>query len=495
VAAVASSSFSRPPSPGPTSRLATAGSSSVVSGWSHHHGGDPQPPPSIVDSCTTLVSATLVTSATRGCSYSDDSNGEGNGSGSGSGAGEGIHGRMLRSSVSGGGGDGDYLVLAHAEPIRRKRRIVACAVAWTVLTLAMVAVSVVLALLVNQHFVPATTTTTTTAPPPTLPMEGSHGPVTAPMISQHTTKANEDISNLAVSWGKISTCQDAQFFSDNDIVLQCGGGALELISIVNATCEYEQLENSSVNITNPSRVSCRMTIKPTTSSVTTPDHTQSVSYQELHALAIFSCSGLFKIDRTAIAALPEMTVHNCRSSVVAPTAPVGNQSNDRELSSPPPPPPPRRHSNLRVPPSRALWDGDAKEGASAFISMGSFCQAENSTDWTLYRESFPCETGSQLSTNSSIDAVTGEVTDAGNFCYALQPSPHGDDNKTHSTSCADASTGTCSYTLSAIEVSNLDVDCKSKPNVGPTRKFMVEEALKLLTPGVYIDRIIDLIKS
>jgi hypothetical protein len=343
---------------------------------------------------------------------------------------------------------------------------------------------------VNQHFIPATTTTTA-VPPPALPTPSSSSPMTAPVVSQHAAnKANEDVSNLAVSWGKISTCQDAQFFTDNDIVLQCGGGALELISVVNATCEYEQLENSSVNITNPSRVSCRMTIKPTTSSVTTPDQAQSVSYQELHALAIFSCRGLFKIDRTAIAALPEITVHNCGSSAVAAVpAPVGNHSNGRELSHPRPPP---RRSNLRVPPPRALWDGVAKEGASAFISMGSFCRPENSTDWILYRESFPCETGSQLSTNSSIDAVTGEVTDAGNFCYALQPSPNGNDNETQP-SCADASA--CSYTLSAIEVSNLDVDCKSKPYLGPTRDFMVKEANKLLTPDIYIDRIIDLIKS
>lgn len=451
--------------------------SSVISGLSYtNHGGGMfvggcvggGEAASIVDSCTTLVSATLVTSATRGCSYSDDCSDDGNGGGV---AGEADADVDTRVECQSGeySSNCTYPVLAHAEPIDRKRRIVVCFVVWVVATVVMVTVSVSLALTYTGVI-------GNWKPVDVVNSEPSSAPVTVTNTPPVSDDSSVQISNHAVAWGKISTCDDSNFFVDYDLELRCGG-RLDLIHVENADCK-------AVDDTDVTRMQCQLSA---------PDEPLATGeFQEATAMAIFSCRGLFNQDRASTVSLPDMKVRNC------PQRPDGR----RRLS---------QNSKLRVPPEsareRAVQDAVATGGASAFVSLGIFCQPENSTDWSLYHEFVPCESGSRVTVNGTQAEWNGDLPDtadvledpstwstynAQNFCYSLKPcqADPGAECATNNTNsaCID---GICSYDLEAIRMSNSELhsSCKSQAHDNPSSNFMQEVAQKEFSPSDFLDQV------
>lgn len=454
---------------------------------------------SIDDSCTTLVSATLVTTRDN---FSDS---------------EYCHSYNF---------DGRRPVLAHAEPLRKKWRIVLCLSLWTILAVGAIAVSVSLALTFTgvigdwkkDEELPGDTSRPHGSADPEDGYElvnVTSSPTRAPITTVLPTAppmgyvSGTRISYHAVSWGKISTCGDSNFFLDYNMGLRCGG-ALELKHVENAEC-LPVLQAGTANVTDPSRMSCQL-MRPDMVLTKNGDY-----YQEAVATAIFSCTGTSNQDRVATVSLPKMQVANC-------TGGNGRRRRLKNIARPLQP------EATRV---RAVQEAVSSGGASAFVSMGRFCRDE-SEDWVLWHQLYPCEFGKRFmitalgkvwegdpsnmvaaqgsseengdsGSKSSggffgyLDGVLGgggrrglqfldgvvdavwEAADVRSYCYDISSNNNSD-------ACTGVG-GNCNFTVLPISMSDSDprATCKSRLDDVPSLDFMQEAVQDAFKPSMFID--------
>jgi hypothetical protein len=268
--------------------------------------------------------------------------------------------------------------LVHAEPLRWKRQLVLCLSGWSLLAIGVISVSVTLAFVLNKKTnvgapnsivnpQPGTNLETNVslsfspsmAPskspielsPPTL-VNASLAPA-SPKTLAPTTMETQTIFH-AVSWGKVSSCSDSNFYTSNDgLFLSCGGGDIKVIKTENVTCEPVLLGGTG-NATDSGHVSCRLNATDVFDDV----------YTYATGVVLFSCSGTTDLERTATSEIPVTTVTNCTG---LPSPSIG------------------------------------MDVASAFVSLGRFCREFNHG---LYK----CQAGY---TNNFVDSLSNGFT----LCY------------------------------------------------------------------------------
>ena len=464
---------------------------------------------SVADSCTTLVSATLVAvdSYTEAASSSKSRN-----------------------------NDPPPPILAHAEPLWKKRRIVLCLSLWALAAVAVVAVSVSVALAITGKIGDDDPDSSGSGDPefPAAPGDEGGGipdaPTSSPTANNTTmTPPNTDYGSISsshvVSWGKISTCNDPDYFAlpEYNLQLRCGG-KFALISIENAECQTVPVAGFP-GIADQSRLSCQLNV---------PDEpllTDSGSfYQEVMGVVIFTCTGETDIDRTAQAELPTATVNNC--TVAGPSDSSGGRRLTSIVTASSSPDSSSSHTSR----ARALQDVELNGGAASFISMGRYCL--ESSGWMLWHENYPCELGDRLtvipdigdfyqSENGGTDSSTGDLlsdllnslfgirrrrlgrrlqfddilgsaakeADAEVFCFReencadqAELNAAECDNDPGSAACFDDG---CSFALATVRMSDADNRgwCNNLVDEGPSLAEMVALAEEEFHPYKFIDRI------
>ena len=279
--------------------------------------------------------------------------------------GDGIH--MISATLV-GSGDPDSPMLVHAERLWWKRRLVLCLSVWMLLVIAVISVSVTLAVtfisapsdkkpISNESLESegeATNSTevenvptqaTLTQFPSKSPIDKTASPVAFTASPSSVTPSptipitdppGTTIQIHAVTWGVLTSCSD---FNSNEVqsqemILSCGG-RIVLEKSNNVVCE-------NVTPFNSAKLSCRLN-----SSKPYIDTNTNDVYQEATGLAMFSCRGSLQRDLQAAGELFNITVPSCSPS----SSTIGT--------------------------------------ASSFVSMGRFCQDGSNV---LFRDVF-CDCG------------------------------------------------------------------------------------------------------
>jgi len=400
-------------------------------------------------------------------------------------------------------------ILAHAEPLWKRRRIVLCLSVWLLLAAAVIAVSVSLALsftgkigqykrdnedeesMSSNDGIASNVTTSS----PTVAVAAS-SPTQAPI--EMVPPRGVRIADHAVNWGKISTCDDPSFFSSQayNLIIECGGVA-QITGKVNAECRPVQLEGFG---DDPSRFSCELQVFD--GPVATDD---GGYYQEADATVLFQCLGDSNADRTATVSLPAMFVEKCPREAFNSTRvrrALDEVSNLR----------PRHHAR-----ARAVEEVEKAGGAAAYISLGRFCRHDS--DWRLWSELYLCEKGQHMLLTAIGDIWDGELPNVGDlgglrrrrlidlidfvwdvvdlqsFCYNVNtctadwPVSECLDDNTGSSACSD-----CSFKVPPILVSDHDgrQECSRRlSDEGPTDMWSLAE--DQFEPFAFIDRVSELI--
>lgn len=331
------------PPPPVLSRAASTGSSYDIRGEGGGGGGGD----SVGDSCTTLVSATLVIADEDGSRA----------------------GRRGRP------------VLAHAEPMWKRRRVVVCLSVWSLLAVAVFTVSVFFALSFSGAIKRWKTFANPDAPvplqagPATTTISATTSPTSSPSMIQSEGAPSSDTitASHALSWGKISTCDDLDFFVEYDMTIRCGGN-LSFRRSENADCRAINLEGT--NVEDSTRMSCKLKAPDAAKYLVNGTY-----YQESLAKAIFTCSGTSFQDLAATVILSTMQISNCTGAMIG----AGGQ-HGRNLA-----PPQTSHA-------RAVQQAVSTGSASAFVALGRLCHdsASNHTSWALGQGLSACETGKRL---------------------------------------------------------------------------------------------------
>jgi len=463
---------------------------------------------SVADSCTTLVSATLVAVD----SYTE-----------------------APSSSKSRNNDPPPPILAHAEPLWKKRRIVLCLSVWALAAVAVVAVSVSVALAitgkigVSDDGNPGSSGSSDPDFAGASGDEGEDSPVAPTPSPAANNTTNIDYGSISsshvVSWGKISTCNDPDYFAlpEYNLHLRCGG-KLDLIDIENAECQTVPFTGFP-GIADQSRLSCQLNV---------PDEpllTDGGSfYQEVMGVVIFTCTGETDIDRTASAELPTATVNNC--TVAGPSDSSGGRRLTTTVTASSSPDSSSYHSSR----ARALQEVELNGGAASFISMGRYCL--ESYGWVLWHENYPCELGDRLtvipdigdfyqSENGGTDSSTGDLlsdllnslfgirrrrlgrrlqfddilgsaakeADAEVFCFReencadqAELNAAECENDPESAACFDDG---CSFALATVRMSDADNRgwCAYQVDEGPSLAEMTALAEEEFNPYKFIDRI------
>jgi hypothetical protein len=217
--------------------------------------------------------------------------------------------------------------LVHAEPLRWKRQLVLCLSGWSLLAIGVISVSVTLAFLFNKdgepnvgapnsvvNSQPGTNLETNVSPSFSPSMAPSKSPIElsppmlvnaslAPATPVTLAPAAMETQTIfhAVSWGKVSSCSDSNFYTSNDgLFLSCGGGDIKVIKTENVTWERVS-RGGTGNATDSGRVSCRLNTTDVFGDV----------YTYATGVVLFSCSGTTDLERTATSEIPASTVTNC----------------------------------------------------------------------------------------------------------------------------------------------------------------------------------------
>ena len=330
----------------------------------------PTPPLSQADSCTTLVSATVVDEFSETeQSYSVSQH---------------QHGHM------GGAGCGnpmmEHLPYAHAEPLQKKIRP-KCVAAWLVL----LAITISISTYLGTWFAGVTTsnqseTSISSSNAVNETNSSSIAPTAAP-LAELMTDVNQETSSHVVMWGQLTTCNDTDFFTAYPLELKCGGTIL-IQEQVNAECTNAALPGHA-NISDVSRMVCRF-------QEPEPPTTESGSfYQQATAHVIYNCVGESFNDHSGTASLPSMEVSGCGQTLEDDNP--GRQRLLRSVAA-------RVSASPETDYTRALQDA-VQVGASSFITVGRFCSENDGQKWLLWHQFYRCERGKRMFFTNLSDAL------------------------------------------------------------------------------------------
>ena len=270
------------------------------------------------------------------------------------GHGDGTH--MISATLVGNGACGSDLsqdapILVYAERLWWKRRFVLCLSAWMLLVIAVISVSVTLSIRFsassdeNVEQIASNNSEVKSLPPPTKspsksPIDLSKLPSKSPIVLTLSPSAISPSPTLiidpsgtmvsihSVSWGVLTSCSEFNYeVQSYELILSCGG-RIVLEKFDNVDCRTVRGFNNAID---PEKLICRLN-----SSKPYVDASTNDIYQQVTGLAMFSCRGTLTPELLATAEFVNVSVSSCLPSL----------------------------STLGT--------------ASSFVSLGRFCQNEDS---------------------------------------------------------------------------------------------------------------------